>query len=196
MSARSFERWADSLVQEGIISREDAGLYSYGLEQGLLLLLNIGTALLIGLLLDEFVACVIFLACFLPLRAMAGGYHARTPLHCYLLGMMVVTATLAAIKWLPWTLEGTLIAAAIASAIIWRLAPVEDENKPLNKEEMQKFKHKSKLMIFVSWVEIIIAVCINSINSSIVLMMAILAEGLMVVVKILKQSKVTNERRN
>ena len=139
MSARSFERWADSLVQEGIISREDAGLYSYGLEQGLLLLLNIGTALLIGLLLDEFVACVIFLACFLPLRAMAGGYHARTPLRCYLLGMMLVTVALAAIKWLPWTMEGTVITAVIASAIIWRLAPVEDENKPLDEKEKALF---------------------------------------------------------
>lgn len=152
MSAQSFERWADSLVQEGIISREDAGLYSYGLEQGLLLLLNIGTALLIGLLLDEFVACVIFLACFLPLRAMAGGYHARTPLRCYLLGMMLVTAAMLASKWIPWTITGTWITAAVACVIIWRLAPAEDKNKPLNKKEREKYSQQTeKILIITLW---------------------------------------------
>lgn len=152
MSARSFERWAYSLVREGIISREDAGLYSYGLEQGLLLLLNIGTALLIGLLLDEFVACVIFLACFLPLRAMAGGYHARTPLHCYLLGMVVVLAAMLASKWIPWTITGTWITAIVACVIIWRLAPAEDKNKPLSKEEREKYSQQTKrILIAALW---------------------------------------------
>ena len=44
MSAHLFDRWADVLAREGIVSAEDVELYSYGLSQGLLFLLNIGTA--------------------------------------------------------------------------------------------------------------------------------------------------------
>ena len=155
MGASLFDRWAERLAQEGIVRREDVALYSYGLWQGLLLLLNIGTALLIGLLLDEVVACIIFLVCYLPLRSMAGGYHARTPLRCYLLGIVLVTTALAAIKWLPWTLEGALSTAAIASVIIWRLSPVEDENKPLDEKELVHFRKKMKKIVVAEYVVIV-----------------------------------------
>ena len=66
-----FERWADSLVREGVISEEDADLYSYGLWQGALFVLNIVAVLLIGALLGEMAACLVFMACYLPLRRMA-----------------------------------------------------------------------------------------------------------------------------
>lgn len=121
MNGSVFERWANSLVQEGIVSREDEELYSYGLRQSWLFLMNISTALVIGWLMDALTACILFMVCYVPLRRMAGGYHARTPFRCYLLGIVLVTAALAAIKWLPWTMEGALITTAIASVVIWFL---------------------------------------------------------------------------
>ena len=150
MNGSVFERWANSLVQEGIVSREDEELYSYGLRQGWLFLLNISTALVIGWLMDALTACILFMVCYVPLRRMAGGYHARTPFRCYLLGIVLVTAALAAIKWLPWTMEGALIIAAIASVVIWRLAPVEDENKPLDEEERERYKRVTRVLMILS----------------------------------------------
>ena len=149
MNGSVFERWANSLVQEGIVSREDEELYSYGLRQSWLFLLNISTALVIGWLMDALTTCILFMVCYVPLRRMAGGYHARTPFRCYLLGIVLVTAALAAIKWLPWTMEGALIIAAIASVVIWRLAPVEDENKPLDEEERERFRKRARQIVLI-----------------------------------------------
>ena len=160
MNGSVFERWANSLVQEGIVSREDEELYSYGLRQGWLFLLNISTALVIGWLMHELTACIIFMTCYAPLRRMAGGYHARTPFRCYLLGIVLVAAALATIKWLPWTLEGALIATAIASVVIWRLAPVEDENKPLDEEERERYCQKTRVVLCWIWIGII-GMCIQ-----------------------------------
>ena len=187
MSAQIFERWADSLVQEGIISREDAGLYSYGLEQGLLLALNIGTALLIGLLLDEFVACVIFLACFLPLRAMAGGYHARTPFRCYLLGMVMVTGVLAMIKWFPWTMSEALIAVGIASIVIWLLAPVENENKLLDVEEKAEYQKKTRVLLVSIWILLVEVFMQKNVQGSSALDMSIIVTAVMLVLGNIKR---------
>ncbi len=139
-----FERWADSLVREGVISEEDADLYSYGLWQGALFVLNIVAVLLIGALLGEMAACLVFMACYLPLRRMAGGYHARTPGHCFLLGLVLIAAALAAVKGLPWTVAGTLCAAALASVLIWCLAPVADENKPLDAVETLRYRGQAR----------------------------------------------------
>lgn len=155
MSAHLFDRWADALAREGIVSAEDVELYSYGLSQGLLFLLNIATALLVGALLGEMAACVVFMACYLPLRSMAGGYHARTPLRCYVLGIVLVAAALAAVKWLPWT--GTLIvlAAALASVLIWRLAPVADANKPLDEAEILRYRGKARKLTLGVWLVVL-----------------------------------------
>ena len=51
MATHLLECWADSLAREGAVSAEDRELYSYGLSQGLVFLLNMGTALFIGALL-------------------------------------------------------------------------------------------------------------------------------------------------
>lgn len=149
MKGSVFERWANSLVQKGIVSREDEELYSYGLRQSWLFLLNVSTALVIGWLMDALTACILFMVCYVPLRRMAGGYHARTPFRCYLLGIVLITAALAAIKWLPWTMKGALITAAIASVVIWRLAPVEDENKPLDEEEREMFQKRARQIVII-----------------------------------------------
>lgn len=161
MNGSVFERWANSLVQEGIVSREDEELYSYGLRQSWLFLMNISTALVIGWLMDALTACILFMVCYVPLRRMAGGYHARTPFRCYLLGIVLVTAALAAIKWLPWTMEGALITTAIASVVIWFLAPVEDENKPLDEDEIKIYRQKLKNVLCIEWIIIIVVMALN-----------------------------------
>ena len=96
------EKWAHGLAANGVISQEDEALYNYGLRQGVVFLLNTAAIIMVGWLLGMVKESVVFMLSYLPLRRMAGGYHARTQLRCYLLGMVLTTSVLLAVKWLPW----------------------------------------------------------------------------------------------
>lgn len=72
------EKITDILVSNEIIIEENSNLYSYGLQQGLLMILNIATILGIGMVLNMVWESIVFLLTFIPLRSNAGGYHAKT----------------------------------------------------------------------------------------------------------------------
>lgn len=74
------EKITDILVSNEIIIEENSNLYSYGLQQGLLMILNIATILGIGMVLNMVWESIVFLLTFIPLRSNAGGYHAKTQL--------------------------------------------------------------------------------------------------------------------
>ena len=51
MRMNVFEKITDSFIQNGVIPSEDKDLYTYGLEQGTLMVLNIATTIVIGIVL-------------------------------------------------------------------------------------------------------------------------------------------------
>jgi accessory gene regulator B len=125
----------ESLIKAGAVPPEDSALYEFGIRQGIFLVINIATAVLIGLFLGMVWQCIIFLVAYNPVRTYAGGYHAGTPLKCYLLSMPTITAVLLGIKLIPWNGYVCAIALFITLMIIVLLAPVEDRNKPLSERE-------------------------------------------------------------
>lgn len=133
-----------SLVEAGAVPSEDKALYEYGIRMGILMVINIATAVLIGLLLGMFWQCVVFLIAYNPVRTYSGGYHARTPLACYLLSIPMMLTVLLGIKMLPWTGYVCAIILFCSSVIIYMLAPVADPNKPLNEREIQVYKNRAR----------------------------------------------------
>ena len=149
------EKWAHQLAVHDVIPAEDEALYSYGFRQGAVLLLNIATMLIIGWLLGMVKETIVFMLTYLPLRRMAGGYHARTQLRCYLLGILLTTSVLLTVKWLPWNVYLCSVLLVVASVIILWLAPVEDSNKPL--DEMEKVYYGKKTGMLMA-IEVVICV--------------------------------------
>jgi len=111
---------------------------------GILLVINIVTAVLIGLLMGMFWQSIIFLLAYNPVRTYSGGYHARTPLVCYLLSIPMILIVLLGIKMLPWTGYLCVIALFCSVVIIEILAPVADPNKPLNEREKIVYKGRAR----------------------------------------------------
>lgn len=144
MTSKFSERVADSLVSTGAAPAEDKALYEYGIRQGIFLVINIATAVLIGLSIGMLWQCVIFLIAYNQVRSYAGGYHARTPLACYLISIPTTMAVLLAIKLLPWSGYLCAIVLFCSIAAIGLLAPVADPNKPLNEREMSVYKNRAR----------------------------------------------------
>ena len=88
------------LLSRNAIKDEDYEIYQYGLEQLLTSILDLLTLLVIGLIMGMIWQGIIFVLSFMLLRKYAGGYHASTPLKCYLLTTLIITVVLSVMKYI------------------------------------------------------------------------------------------------
>lgn len=142
------QKTADIFCIQNVADKEKKEIYVYGIE--LLISSLIGIVLVLGLSigLGKVWSGVVFLAVFILVRQYTGGYHADTYVRCnmaflltYLLSVGIWTfCRQRDVKVAVWLI---LLGAYIAMAAI---APVENKNKPLTGEEMQRYKWKSILI--------------------------------------------------
>ena len=163
MFAKMAKQLAVRLEENQIIKSDDRELYVYGLNQGLSILLNIVTTLGIGLLFGCTPQLVVFMVAYIPLRSYAGGYHARTPLRCYVISiimLIVVSMCLKCIElnhWYYWTLV------VVSFFFIIFLSPIADKNKPLDEIEVKVYRKRA---IFILLVEVALSVLFATLHIS------------------------------
>lgn len=156
-----FQTLTGFLIRNGRIEARNEELYLYGMWEGMLIILNVVTALSLGMVLRVTIESIIFLVAFIPLRSYAGGAHARTHLQCYCISVVVLIVLLGAIKYVMWTrsLCGTLY--LIASIITLCFAPIANKNKPLNFKEKVFFKKKVRFILVSETAVFILALILN-----------------------------------
>lgn len=147
MQGKITQRITDELVSNNIIDLEDSELYTYGLQQGGLILLNILTILIVGKIFGMLWDSIVFMVTYIPLRTYAGGYHARTQLKCYTSSVELIVAVLLGIRFIPWTSLITIMISIISGLIIYILSPVEDSNKPLDVAEVKVYRKKARIIL-------------------------------------------------
>ncbi|MDR1771116.1 MAG: accessory gene regulator B family protein [Hungatella sp.] len=143
------ERVVTILQGNGSIKEEDRALYIYGLQQGLFIILNVLTTVTIGIIFDQIWESILFMFAYFPLRSCAGGYHAKSPLRCYLFSIIMIIAVLASMRLPVWNNVNSSISVIVSSIVILFLAPVEDGNKPLDAKEIIVFKKRTKVVLCV-----------------------------------------------
>lgn len=155
------ERFADKLTKKlvlhQIIKYEDKELYSYGIWQGILLLFNILTAMVISCLFGMLWQGVVFTVTYAFLRTHAGGYHSRTATKCHFFSIVLLSGALSLIKFAPWNNIGIMISLLLSGTIILALSPVEDENKKLDETERSVFKKRTKSIFFMLTILVLLA---------------------------------------
>ena len=143
LASRITKRW----VARNIITSDVYDCYVYGWEIILLTLLEITNILIIGLCTNSLGNAIIFLVTFVLVRKYTGGYHANTSLKCnicliiiYLLNLYITINYEADIVIL---IAATLICGI---AIIFKIGPIENENKPLSINQKESSKKLSILL--------------------------------------------------
>lgn len=136
-------------MKAGAVPVEDRELYEFGIRQGIFLVINIVTSLLIGLFTGMIWQCIVFMLAYNPLRSYAGGYHAGTPLKCYLLSIPIMLLVLFGIRLIPWNGYIVVIAIILAGITVLLLAPVEDANKPLDELETIVFRRRARIILAI-----------------------------------------------
>ena len=144
----------DDLVRSGVVKEEDAEVYIYGINQILAYVFNAFSSLIIGLIFGVIFEIIIFMAAYIPLRSFAGGYHAKTPLRCYVFSVITLIVVSIGLKYLSvseWVYYAVLLASVLGILV---LSPVEDRNKPLDEIEHKVYKKRT---VFIAAAEL--AVC-------------------------------------
>lgn len=141
------EELIKGLVSSELIKSEDSSLYQYGLQQGLFMFLNFFTTVIVGLIFGMLWQSVLFSLVYMPLRMNAGGYHARTPLRCYVFSTALIFAVLSVIRLVSQSRLICGIIAVAGAAVIFALAPVGDANKPLDKIEQKVYRERACLTL-------------------------------------------------
>lgn len=138
------KKMTDRLLEREVITQEDYEIYLFGMHQLLVTLLDFLTCAVVGIVFGSLLQTTLFILAFMGIRVYAGGYHASTPLRCYLLTTAMVVVSVALLKYITWSmfmLGGLLL---VASMIILILAPVDTENKPVDDVEYVYFRRKTK----------------------------------------------------
>jgi accessory gene regulator B len=149
MNIKVFENITNRLIENGTINAEDKEIYEYGLKHIAALFINIITTLIIGFIFGMVWQTILFMVSYIPLRSYAGGYHARTPLRCYILSIILTICVLLSIKYIPYNNMLLLIITFISGILIFMFAPVDTENKPLDDIETRVFKKRTRIILFL-----------------------------------------------
>lgn len=142
------------LIKNKIVEIEKREIYIYGLE---VILLNGGlliTFLIISLLCGEMVNFLAYLIFFLPMRLFSGGYHAETSERCFILSTITFGASIAASKLIPllYIFNTGKIIGVISILVILVLAPLINENNPLNEAQRRRNRIILCTLLFIDLV--------------------------------------------
>jgi accessory gene regulator B len=144
--------FVEVLVNNDIIDNDEKGIYEYGLEQGILILINIITTVIIGICFGMVIESIVFMLAYIPLRSYAGGYHAKNQLLCYFFSIGMILVALLGIKIINLFPMLSVVLIFISSVIIYIFSPVEDHNKLLSEKEKTIYRKKVRKILIIEMV--------------------------------------------
>lgn len=132
------KRW----VYKSVISEEDYELYHYGWFVILSDLWLFFVTLTIGIFFNITIPSIVFFVTFFVIRRFAGGFHAKTELHCQIISLSFLFLSLVGIKYMLFEIESIylIIINMICVIILPIISPADTPQKVLSSKEKKKFK--------------------------------------------------------
>ena len=155
------ERITERLLANEAIPKEDKEIYRYGIQQGMIALLNLGTTMVIGMVFGKLLESILFMVAYMPLRSFAGGYHARTAVRCYFFSIVMISAVLWVMRYVMYSGLVCGCLTAISGSVIWFLVPVEDRNKPLDDVEKVVYRKRARGIVLAESILSLFAILCN-----------------------------------
>ena len=151
MIVRMSKKVSSFFIDKKIISCEDREVYEYSFEILFSSFLSIAAVMIMALLSKTIIFTTLYMIGFIPLRLIAGGYHAKNHFRCFIILMCTYSAFLLLITFLPhdYLIFGIILTAATSVALTYLFAPSEDKNKPVSNNEKIGFKKKSRISITI-----------------------------------------------
>ena len=151
------EKAVNCLMKENTASPEDVEIYRFGVEVTFLKIMHLFSDFLIAVCMKKVPEFLIIFGIFCAFRRNTGGYHAKTRVGCYVFSCLAVAAALAATE-----AEVSLLYICMISlcevVILILISPVENENRPLDEEEISCFKKRLYILTAIYFTALIITI--------------------------------------
>lgn len=132
---------ADFFVRKKVVSEQEKDIYVYGCEAIFSGLVNSLIVFFTGIFFKDFLCVFTFYIVFLMLRKYCGGYHAKTHFRCHFVFLVNLLLIMLMIKKLPLlNISYSIPVIILSDVLIVLLAPVQNENKPIESRKARQFK--------------------------------------------------------
>lgn len=176
-------------LREQIIPDECSEAYVYGVQLLLSTLINIICIAVISALAALPLAWIPFLVGFVPLRVSAGGFHAKTPLRCFITfcGAYLIFVALVLHLYDSGIRLTILINSIVTVLAVYLCSPIPASNKPLSDEEIPQ-----KRMLSIVITSVLLLISLSSIKFNAVLSFTLyMTFGELIAAVFLLASKIT-----
>lgn len=165
-------------------------VYQYGIEITISSILNVLLIILFGLIIEDIISAIIFLAYIIPLRQLCGGYHASTYFKCnavfvlsflsvYLLARIIVGFDV------KITILGAILLLSLMPVIFF--APVKNSHKDLNILQKKRCKIASIFLSSIVSLVSLLLCCFTKLYGSLLIMTQTLVSVMIVLEIFLKR---------
>ena len=146
------DRIAGYFIRSGVAIEDNRDIYVYGLTHLFSHGISLVVTITIGIVFSIPLEMLIFFIPFVSLRVSAGGYHAKSFWKCIIASSStIISVAIILSQAIPAIHVATIILILIASlVIVFRFAPIEDDNRPLTTYEVLLFRKRSRLSIVLS----------------------------------------------
>lgn len=153
----------EKLCSRNIIKEDEIELYQYGLRLLIATVFKGLGLIVIGILTGLLKEVITFILFFSGLRIQAGGYHARSVMGCFIGSLILIFPSIILIRLLPAANQKYYILISMVASIlfVYLYAPLESENKPLDKEEKKMYRRRSLQTVIIGNIIILISMIIS-----------------------------------
>ena len=146
---------SDFFCRYGIIKKEEADIFKYGIDFFVISVLEVMSVIIISLFFKNFWYTLLYFFGFIPLRIYSGGYHADTKLRCYIILLFVYGIFTMLVKYISeaYILPLEIISIMLTAIMVLLSAPIVSNNKSINVIERNFYR---KFSIYIMLIEFII----------------------------------------
>jgi accessory gene regulator B len=141
----------NTLIESGTVSENQRKLYHYCVSGVIEIGANLIATLTIGLLMGKFIETLLFLLIIIPLRSTVGGYHADSSRVCFVMSILMYTATILTASTLSVFMHPahSIWIYAFSAILILVLSPVDSKNRRLCSVDKKKLRKRCFLLIWL-----------------------------------------------
>lgn len=114
------------------------------------------TVITLGLCFNLLVESLVFYFSFIAIRKFAGGYHAKTPVRCYLFSFASNIIILCLVKWLSSIntlfIFIFIIFELLCVVLILLISPLDTENNPLTGQEKKMYRMLTSIITILIFI--------------------------------------------
>ena len=149
MITRMSKSVSSFFILQGIIPDEDREVYEYSFEVMLSTIISFLALTILALVSRTTLFATLYLIGFIPLRIIAGGFHAKNHYRCVLILIVVYCTFLFTLFILPieYMRFIAVLSVFLSALSVFLIAPSEDKNKPFSVTKITRLKKNSRIIV-------------------------------------------------